>query len=275
MFWKNTYIVVFTLLVVNVSFAGNLRFFSNEHNKTFGYPYSDAVQAGRLLFLAGHVGEIPKTGKRVPGGVRAETRQALENIKATLVANGATLDDVAKCTVFLADIDDFDEMNQVYRSYFEPRFPARSTVGVAGLAFDVLVEIECIAVVPSDEENGMSEEAKIRAVIDLYTQGTYEGDADKLRQSFHPNAVMNGYLVGQLMLTTPEPFIAQMENAPIKDTDADYRPEITDIAIDGQVASVTLKETGFPGGVRFTNYFHLIDDGSGWKIISKAFFGQQ
>jgi hypothetical protein len=117
----------------------------------------------------------------------------------------------------------------------------------------------------------MSQETQIRATIQNYTEGTYEGDAKKLKASFHEKSVMNGYLQGQLMLATPDPFISQMCESPIKDTAAEYHSEITTIAIDGQVAAVTLVETGFPGGMGFTNYFHLIDDGSGWKIISKTF----
>ena len=125
--------------------------------------------------------------------------------------------------------------------------------------------------VDTTDQSQEQTEAKVRHIITLYTQGTYEGDADKLEKCFHSKAVMNGYLGGQLLLATPEPFIKNMQNAPIKDTDAPYHSEIIDISIDGQVASVTLKESGFPGGMSFTNYFHLIDDGSGWKIISKTF----
>lgn len=117
----------------------------------------------------------------------------------------------------------------------------------------------------------MTDESNIREVIELYTVGTYEGDAEKLQQSFHPKAVMNGYLMGDLMLATPEPFIEEMQKAPIKNATTDYNGEITYLDIAGKVATVTLKETGFPGGLSFTNYFHLIDDGSGWKIISKTF----
>ncbi|RLA05117.1 MAG: hypothetical protein DRQ47_01990 [Gammaproteobacteria bacterium] len=117
----------------------------------------------------------------------------------------------------------------------------------------------------------MSDEAKIRKIMELYTIGTYEGDANKLHQSFHPKAVMNGYLMGELMIATPDPFIEEMCKAPIKNATTDYKGEITYIDIAGKVATVILKEIGFPGGLSFTNYFHLIDDGSGWKIISKAF----
>ena len=108
-------------------------------------PYSDAVRSGNLLFLAGTIGAAPSTRALVPGGVVAETRQALENIKANLEAHGSSMDRVVKCTVFLADIGDFDRMTGVYREYFPTNKPARTTVAVAGLPMGARVEIECVA----------------------------------------------------------------------------------------------------------------------------------
>lgn len=108
-------------------------------------PYSDAVRSGNLLFLAGTIGASPSTRQVVEGGVVAETRQALENIKANLQANGSSLDRVVKCSVFLADIADFEKMNGVYREYFPTNKPARTTVGVAALPAGARVEIECVA----------------------------------------------------------------------------------------------------------------------------------
>ena len=116
----------------------------------------------------------------------------------------------------------------------------------------------------------MEQEAEIRKVIELYTQGTYEGEAAKLEESFHEKAVMNGYLGGQLLMATPEPFIAEVCKAPMNQSDFDYSPVVTEMSIEGKVATVTLVET-YPDGMSFTNYFHLIDDGNGWKIISKLF----
>ena len=110
-----------------------------------GLPYSDAVRAGDLLFLAGTVGAEPSTRKLVAGGVVPETRQALENIKANLAAHGSSLDRVVKCTVFLADIADFEQMNGVYREFFPANKPARTTIGVAALPLGARVEVECIA----------------------------------------------------------------------------------------------------------------------------------
>ena len=108
-------------------------------------PYSDAVRAGGLLFLSGTVGVAPGTRTLVPGGVVAETRQALENIKINLDAHGSSMDRVVKCSVFLADINDFEAMNGVYRQFFPLNKPARTTVGVAALPLGARVEIECVA----------------------------------------------------------------------------------------------------------------------------------
>ena len=107
--------------------------------------FSSAVRAGDLLFLSGQVGVLPGTTDVVPGGVGAETRQTMENIRAVLEHAGSSLAEVVKCTVFLADIAEYSAMNEVYATYFPSDPPARSTVAGSGLAFDARVEIECIA----------------------------------------------------------------------------------------------------------------------------------
>lgn len=107
-------------------------------------PFSDAVRAGPLLFVSGKIGNIPGTLTLAEGGIGAETRQTLDNIKASLERYGASMDDVVKCTVFLADINEWAAMNEVYKTYFNNK-PARSALGVSGLALDARVEIECIA----------------------------------------------------------------------------------------------------------------------------------
>ncbi len=110
-------------------------------------PYSDAVRLGDTLYLSGAIGQIPGTRTLVPGGNTAETRQTLENIKRNLEAHGSSMNDVVKCTVMLADINDFEAMNAVYREYFPVNKPARSTFGVNGLVLGARVEIECVAAV--------------------------------------------------------------------------------------------------------------------------------
>lgn len=110
-----------------------------------GLPFSDAVRVGDLLFLSGKVGTIPGKTELVPGGIAAETRQTMESIKATLIANGSSLDRVVKCTIMLADIREWAAMNEVYVQYFPNHRPARSSFGASGLALGARVEIECIA----------------------------------------------------------------------------------------------------------------------------------
>jgi 2-iminobutanoate/2-iminopropanoate deaminase len=112
-------------------------------------PYSQGVIAeGRFLFTAGQVGMDPKTGQMLQGDVKAQTRQALDNLKAVLGAAGGGLIDVVKTTVFLKSMDDFGAMNEVYGEYFKDSSPARSTVEVARLPRDAKVEIEVIAILP-------------------------------------------------------------------------------------------------------------------------------
>ena len=108
-------------------------------------PFSPAVRANGFLFLAGHLG-TDATGRLVPGGIQAETRQTMENIRAVLLRAGSSLDRVVKCTVFLADMREWAAMNEVYTTFFAAgRRPARSALGSNGLALDARVEIECLA----------------------------------------------------------------------------------------------------------------------------------
>ena len=110
-------------------------------------PFSRAVIVGNTIYVSGNIGVDPATGKLAPGGIAAETRQTLENIKATLEANGSSMDKVVKVTVMLADIDEWEAMNAVYKEYFPENRPARSAFGTAGLALNARLEIECIAVI--------------------------------------------------------------------------------------------------------------------------------
>jgi 2-iminobutanoate/2-iminopropanoate deaminase len=109
-------------------------------------PYSAGVRAGNLLFLSGSIPLDPATGQVVPGDIAAQATRAMENIKALLTAAGADFANIVKTTVFLADMNEFAAMNEVYAKYFVAPFPARSTVQVARLPRDVRVEIEVVAV---------------------------------------------------------------------------------------------------------------------------------
>ena len=110
-------------------------------------PYSAGVRAGHFVYTAGQLGIDPADGAFVSGGVEAETRQALTNLKAVLEAANSSLDDVVKTTVFLRDMNDFVAMNGIYAEFFTENFPARSAVEVARLPKDAAVEIEAVALI--------------------------------------------------------------------------------------------------------------------------------
>lgn len=110
-------------------------------------PFSDAVRVGHMLYVSGKIGNIPGTMQLAEGGVQGETRQALENIKASLEKYGSSLGEVVKCTVFLADIAEWSAMNEVYKEFFPVKPPARSALGTSGLALGARLEIECMATV--------------------------------------------------------------------------------------------------------------------------------
>ncbi len=117
---------------------------SEKAPKAIG-PYSVAIQTGQMVYTAGQIGLNPETGEIVSGGIEAETRQVLTNLKNVLEAAGSSLGDVVKTTVFLRDMADFAKMNAIYAEYFKQNPPARTTVAVAGLPKGGSVEIEAVA----------------------------------------------------------------------------------------------------------------------------------
>ncbi len=117
---------------------------SSKAPKALG-PYSQGINSGGFLFLSGQLGLDPESGEFVEGGVEAQTRQALLNIKNVLQEAGCDLSDVVKTNVFLSDIADFPKMNAVYAEFFEKNYPARSTMQVGALPKLGLVEIDVIA----------------------------------------------------------------------------------------------------------------------------------
>ena len=108
-------------------------------------PYSPAVRAGQLLFVSGQVALDPGTGNMVEGGIAEQTRRVLDNIGALLTAGGRSFADVVRTTIFLADMNDFAAVNEIYGRYFKEPYPARATVQVARLPKDARVEIDVIA----------------------------------------------------------------------------------------------------------------------------------
>ncbi len=123
-------------------------FFTSPDAALRALPFSEAVRAGDILFVSGQIGNGPGLVEPVPGGVQAEARQTMANIKAVLARHGASMDDVVKCSVFLADMGDWPAFNDVYRGSFPKHFPARSALGASGLAKGARVEVECIAYSP-------------------------------------------------------------------------------------------------------------------------------
>jgi 2-iminobutanoate/2-iminopropanoate deaminase len=110
-------------------------------------PYSQAIQAGNFLFLSGQIPLDPKTGELVKGDIRQQTQQVLENIKGMLESQKLGMEDVVKVTIFLRNIGEFNQVNEVYGTYFPSSPPARSAIGVAALPRDADIEIEAIALI--------------------------------------------------------------------------------------------------------------------------------
>jgi reactive intermediate/imine deaminase len=143
MFMKKLFLLVFVALMPLVAAADDLEFYSSAPEMDL--PFSDAVKVGNMLYLSGKLGNLPGSMQLAEGGIQGETRQTMEHIKAALEKYGSSLDQVVKCTVFLADIDEWGAMNEVYKTYFPNNRPARSALGVNGLALGARVEIECMA----------------------------------------------------------------------------------------------------------------------------------
>jgi reactive intermediate/imine deaminase len=130
----------------DVSTAPDVEYLNAPGTEDLGLPFSAAVRVDNTLYLSGNIGNLPGTLELAPGGIQGETRQTMENIKAVLEHFGSSMDRVVKCTVFLADMNEWAAMNEVYRTYFTNP-PARSALGASGLALNGRIEIECIAVV--------------------------------------------------------------------------------------------------------------------------------
>lgn len=120
---------------------------TTPENAKLGLPFSEATRIGNTLYVSGQIGVKPGVLELVPGGVKEETRQTMENIRAVLERYGSSMQQVAKCTVFLRDINEWGLMNESYIDAFGNHRPARSALGSSGLALGGAVEIECIAFV--------------------------------------------------------------------------------------------------------------------------------
>lgn len=142
---KNVFLVLVVLIVFSCKKNNQDVIFHKSHEvKKQNAPFSDAVETNDFLFLAGQIGMDHSIRKLVDGGIKAETKQTIENIKAVLEHHGLSLDHVVKCTVVLSDINDFSSFNDVYTQYFTKK-PARTTFAASGLAANAKIEIEVIA----------------------------------------------------------------------------------------------------------------------------------
>lgn len=154
-------IMISIFIIVSISLTGSLdakavekktaqtsvEFMNSKEHLAKNFPFSEIVRVGNLLFLSGKIGLNPQTRKLVPGGIRAETKQTMDNIRSTLTKHGYSMKNIVKCTVMLADISQWQTFNEVYVTYFTSPYPARSAFGANGLALNSSVEVECIAAV--------------------------------------------------------------------------------------------------------------------------------
>jgi len=127
--------------------APEVEFLTTPEMESLGFPFSEAARVGDLLLLSGQVGNLPGGTAVVEGGIRAETRQTLENIRTVLERYGASMERVVRCLVMIDDMEEWPAMNEVYATFFPGPKPARSAVGADGLALGAKVEIQCTAAV--------------------------------------------------------------------------------------------------------------------------------
>ena len=144
--------VVSLALIGTASLASaQVSFFNDGPGMDQNLPFSESVRVNELLFISGQVG-TDESGALVDGGIEPESRQVMDNIKQIIHRRGLTMDDVVKCTVFLADVSQWGDFNQVYTTYFSKPYPARSALGANGLALGAALEVECIAAYPKRPE---------------------------------------------------------------------------------------------------------------------------
>lgn len=127
-----------------------IRHYNPEQSASLDLPFSSAVIVDDMIYLSGSIGTVPGTKTLVEGGIRAEAKQTMENIKSVLEANGASMNDIIKCTVMIDDITLWDTFNEEYVKFFPDKKPARSAFGADGLALGAAVEVECIACLDDD-----------------------------------------------------------------------------------------------------------------------------
>mgnify|MGYP006173199727 FL=1 len=143
----NTFIIIFFFFICGnqESNSQEIEYINSSESKKNDYPFSEATVVNDIIYLSGQIGTL-ENGKLIDGGIKAETRQTMLNIKSVLEKNGSSLEKVFKCTCMLADIKDRGEMSIEYKKFFTKNMPARSAFAGSGLALNARVEIECWAV---------------------------------------------------------------------------------------------------------------------------------
>ena len=137
------------VFISQITNAADVEYLTSPAIEALQLPFSEAVRVEDTLYLSGQLGNTPGTHKLIEGGISTETRQTLKNISATLERHGSSLEQLVKCTIYLADINEWPQMNEVYKTFFTEHYPARSAVAGSGLALGARVEMECIAALNS------------------------------------------------------------------------------------------------------------------------------
>ncbi len=125
----------------------NIEFYNTGKILPANLPFSEIVRVGNTLYLSGQIGIRPGTLKLIPGGMKEQAIQTMENIKSTLESNGFSMNNIVKCTVMLADISQWGAFNEIYKTYFKKPYPVRSAFGANGLGLGALLEVECLGAI--------------------------------------------------------------------------------------------------------------------------------
>jgi 2-iminobutanoate/2-iminopropanoate deaminase len=141
----NATLTAVLISAASYTLAAEVEVLGADVTKKLNLPFSEAVAVGEMLYLSGQIGNLPGELSVVTGGIKAETEQTMKNIFSILRKYGSNPKKIVKCTIFLADMDEWDEMNEVYVSALGDHRPARSALGASGLALNSKVEIECLA----------------------------------------------------------------------------------------------------------------------------------
>lgn len=145
--YLNIVLLLITAFAGSIAYADEKEYLNSPANEDLNLPFSEGVRVNNTLYMSGQLGNLPGKHELVAGGIGPETRQALENISAALNRHQASMQDLVKCTVFLADINEAPAMNEEYKTFFTDHYPARSAIAGSGLALGARVEIECIAAI--------------------------------------------------------------------------------------------------------------------------------